>query len=210
MSKRHRIQSSQSFSELDSFMDIVTNVIGALFFVIIYVVIASFGASGRIVIPPLGEAETEAVFFDCRSSTAYYAGIDEILEEAEEFIEDKSETMAFSDLIELLGDQEFSNDFFTMNFDGLDQRFTPIPEALGETTGELMDAESEFRKALQGLDPEEHHLFFFVRPSSFEVFHTARSIAYDAGFKVGWEPWEEDAPIVFSSSGGKSTSKIPI
>jgi hypothetical protein len=54
---------------LDSFMDIVTNVIGTLFFVIVYAALSSFSATGKVTIPQIVTSETEAIIFECRDNT---------------------------------------------------------------------------------------------------------------------------------------------
>ena len=41
----------------------------------------------------------------------------------------------------------------------------------------------------------------FVRPSGFEAFRVFREQAWNKDIEVGWEPFEEDMPIISSDDG---------
>jgi chromosome segregation ATPase len=73
--------------------------------------------------------------------------------------------------------------------------------AIGESTNEITESNSEFQTKLSRLDPTKHYIYFIVRKDSFEVFQKAREIAWKMGFKVGWEPLEE---AIYAGRGGTS------
>lgn len=178
---------------LDSFMDIVTNVIGALFFILVYATLSSLGARGKVTLPMAREAETEAVFFECRGNTVLFPDIDGLRKQAE----GKADEWRRGTI---------SNDYYVCR--GLNA-FEIVPDSRGETGALLAHEDSEFRAQLSLLDTNKQHLLFIVRTDSFEVFHAARRIAVDSGFRMGWEPYAEQRPLTFGA-GGRSTDDVDL
>ena len=101
--------------------------------------------------------------------------------------------------------------------DGLDEDYykldlvksTALTKATGKTTvvidrhgaGETLDSWAA-KRFLSDIDSHKHFLMLFVRPSGFEAFRTFREQAWNRNIEVGWEPFEEDMPIVSSGEGG--------
>ena len=189
MRRRHRPRDSSSFLSLDSFMDIVTNVIGALFFVIIYVVLASIGATGKVDTLIITPGHTKPIFFECRGNTVLFPDIEGLMDESGK-----------------LG-SEVSNSFYTYSLGysrstGPVALFEPVPDSLGETAEEFEKEDSVFHRELAKLDPEKHHVFFVVRNDSFAVFHAARREVIESGLRAGWTPMKTGISLMFSSGGG--------
>ncbi len=203
---RRRIgrKDNSSFIGLDSFMDIVTNVMGALFFVIIYVALSASLAKGKETLPLAREADTERVIFECRANTAFYPEFEEMLEKISK-LEEKNSTQDTDIKIEnafytYKQERKFtiSNMYIIQYYAKV---FTPKPNSKGEDATQIEKENSKFQRELKKFDPEKHHILFIVRTDSFPVFHTARRIADKKGFKIGWEPYETDKPITFAPYG---------
>ena len=101
--------------------------------------------------------------------------------------------------------------------DGLDEDYykldlvksTALTKATGKTTvvlerhgsGEMADSWAA-KRFLNDIDSRKHFLMLLVRPSGFEAFRAIREQAWNQNIEVGWEPFEEDMPIMSSGEGG--------
>lgn len=215
MRRRYRAHDPNSVLNLDSFMDIVTNVLGALFFVIIYAALSSATAKGKVTALMVSPGETEAIFFECRENTILFPDVDKLMEESNKLWE-KLKTDGVTDWderVEKLKDAKIGNSFCTyvpeksLGVSGgylvwrVIDTFVPVPGSLGETESELRQDGSTFRRELEKLDPKKHHIYFIAHTDSFEVFRAARRVALEQGFRVGWNPIGADEPIKFGSGG---------
>ena len=96
---------------------------------------------------------------------------------------------------------------------GVSLLFEPQSEDIGEDTVNMSAANSVYKQVLSEYDPDNDYLVFIVRPDSFEAFRTARQLAWDAGYEVGWEPHAQDAPIKIRTilgselPGGRTVNK---
>ena len=194
-------------------MDIVTNVIGALFFVLVYVALASGGARGKVTLPMIEPADTKPVFFECRLGTVLFPDIDPLTDQITNILarvvaDAGGSNVDLSTLAEALGEADIGNAYYEYDAPstlgillGRLQSFTMVPGAKGEYGYELQEQNSQFRRDLAKLDPAEHHIFFITRTDSFEVLHSARRIAVEQGFRVGWGPIEAEGNLTFGSGG---------
>lgn len=205
-----------SFLNLDPFIDIVTNVIGAFFFVIIYIALASSGIKSKITTPLFSIVDTKPIYFECRNQTVFFPDIEGLTEESNEVWKNIQVSNWFRK-VEILKTFNISNSFYTYvpekkwkNNENwvVEDHFEPTPDARGETDFQIKQPDSSFRHKLTTLDPNQQHLFFIVRHDSFEIFHVARAIALESGFRVGWNPLEANQTLKFTSEGGVDPSKI--
>lgn len=203
----------------DPFLDIVANSIGALFFVLIYVALSAFSASGKINTPILKETRTRSVIIECRNNTVFHPKTDSLRKSSSLILNSiisGKKSLSYSDLdeIKLI---KISNNFYTNTiYSQIDQDGTikfldilaPIPYAKGESEKEIEHLQSQFMMQLNKLDPKQHHIFFYVRNDSFEIFHIARKIAINQGFRTGWEPMKKESNIIYGRGGGFSSEKV--
>jgi hypothetical protein len=77
----------------------------------------------------------------------------------------------------------------------------PILPTRGETTAAALAAGSEFRQIIDGIDPQQTVVTFWVYPDSFEVFRRLRDFLYEHDVVVAGRPLPEGVPIA-SSRGG--------
>ena len=203
----------------DPFLDIVANSIGALFFVLIYVALSAFSASGKLNTPILRETRTYSVIIECRNNTVFYPQIDSLRKSSglilNSIIKGKK-YLSYSDLDEVK-QIKISNNYYTNTvYSQIDQDGTikfldiiaPIPFAKGESEKEIVNIQSKFMMQLNSYDPNNNHIFFYVRNDSFEVFHLARKLAMQKGFRTGWEPMKKESNIIYGLGGGFSSEKV--
>jgi len=222
--RRRRYDLAPPSQNLDSFLDILTNTVGVLMFIGLFVSLVASEA-GTVVRTPLVADSRKHVYFlearenqtfdltasstiaqerweehvqgvsECREPRTYFGGADV----------STSELRAYLRCLENRGRELDSFSTATEDYRvrtiGNAWLFAPRYPGLGETPEELARTRSEFRQLLQELHPGQDYLAFIVRPDSFEAFRQARQIAREEGFDVGWEPFPHDRQIVFSPSG---------
>lgn len=210
ISKRIRGHNNSSFIGLDSFMDIVTNVIGALFFVIIYAALSTNLAKGKETLPIAKTPDTERIIFECRANTAFYPEFEKMLNRASKRLDKLYEEGGADKIIEEVNNVNIENDFYKHEYDlfsigniliDIGNKFIPKSDSKGEDVLQIEEENSKFQRELAKLDPKKHHIIFFVRTDSYHVFHIARRIAIKKGFGVGWEPINPNDPVSFGRGG---------
>jgi hypothetical protein len=196
MGRYSRSRSTGEILGIDSLLDVVTNVIGALFFVIIYTVLSGMDIQGTITTPPMvSQTNTKPVYFECRNKTIIFPDIDGLVKE---MIDTTSGKIAKS-----AAENNFYKAQLGLGNRGLLVRLDPIAEATGENEQNLRNVASSYQQKLNDFSSQEYHIFFFVREDSIELFHAARKVAKNKGFKVGWEPLHSATSLTLGGGGGR-------
>lgn len=78
----------------------------------------------------------------------------------------------------------------------------PATGARGEPTDAALAANSEFRRIVDAIDPQQTVVTFFVYPDSFAVFRQLRDYLYERDVVVAGRPLPAGAPITASSKNG--------
>jgi hypothetical protein len=201
---RKRRGTDEVLFSLDSFLDIVTNVVGVLVLVAIVTVLSA----GNISVPSGATAMTapkpsaERLLFECAGDQVFF--VDEegngrrVLEEVGE------RKMSRDALVSLLDDTDVGDATHRVRAElpgrGVAWVYTLREGAQGERAADLDRVASAFRKRLAGLD-RGGFAYFVVHDDSFEVFKKARDIARERGVSVGWHPVEGQAPVRLSAVG---------
>lgn len=202
---------------LDSFLDVLTNIVGVLIFVTIFASLSATGGGGSkthvtIQTPLASPTKKEALWFEIQNKKVSHLNLRQVREKELELsgslpncnkpaaIDPASQSNYQSCLLSILGRQSnFSVD--TENYrvktvdEGVSLLFEPLANNIGETTTQLTAANSAYKQVLSQSNPKKDYLAFIVRPDSFEAFRAARKEAWKAGYEVGWEPIEQEAPI---------------
>ncbi len=221
--RRHNLKPGQN---LDSFLDILTNTLGVLMFVMIFVSLIAVEVDSVVKTPLASETKKTARFFEIRNNKVTYLD-DQQVGEAMDFVvgnlpscnkpdfdldsasADYSSRMQFyksciqnraNRLINFRTQTEFYK-VTMVDARTFTMRYDPIPNKPGENSEEILLSDSKFNQVLAELDPQQDYLAFIVRPDSFSSFRAAREQAWAQGFEVGWEPHKTENPIVFGSGG---------
>lgn len=212
MARRRRRQVHAATGGTDSLLDIVMNVVGVSFFILVYVFLEASGAVHVERLPIAHQGGTKPVMFEVAGSRLHRIETDPLDERLKEELKAfRTSPESLPDFLRRLERGAISNGTHHVSLRILGGRvvglvYTLEEDAPGETVAGLMAKGSRFRALLAELDPDEHHLFFLVREDSFPVFREARAAALASGFGSGWTPMEVDKPIVFGLGGGGRSS----
>ena len=232
MRSRARRRTANTSQNLDSFLDILTNTVGVLMFISLFVTLIATGSSPKtrvtIQTPLSSPTEKESLWFEINDNKVSYLDLRQVREREIELSGNlpncnkpgagssfSRQNIYESCLLSILGRQSnFRTN--TQNYEvravdrGVSLQFEPISPEVGETTSQLIAPGSNFKQVLSQNNSQKDYLVFIVRPDSFEAFRTARQQAWDAGYEVGWEPHPQDSPIKIRTiigselPGGKS------
>lgn len=212
---------------LDSFLDILTNTVGVLMFISLFITLVAVEAGDIIRTPLVSYSRKNPYFFEVRNDKIIYINDQEINRQIGYLVDSLPECSrpnipsnldVYSYQYYLDEIQEFTNcrenlvqqiqsfrgqtDNYTVRFyDANALIYEPLSSKVGESKEEISGDESQFSQILEQLNPQTDYIAFIVRPDSFAAFRTARNEVLDRGFNVGWEPHESDNPIVFGSGG---------
>jgi hypothetical protein len=212
---------------LDSFLDILTNTVGVLMFISLFVSLLAVESGNIIKTPLVSNTNKIPFFFEVRDNQVMYIDTPKIQQQIDNLLESlpkcnepeipdnfssylyeyylqeyESYRDCVSELENKINGFRGDTDYYSARFIELNALiYEPKNNVQGESIEELSEDKSNFQQLLNSLDKRENYLAFIVRPDSFNGFRMARKKALEAGFDVGWEPSETDIPIVFGSGG---------
>lgn len=205
---RRRTRRGSAPPSFDSFLDVLTNTIGVLIVVLLFVTLSAADASILVRTPLRQETSKQVLFFEARGDRVLYVDSDKVLNDFERMRARLPSvdiyTLAYiRDRIEGF---RTSTDNYRVRIDGilgytdLSLVYTARPGA-GEALGVLGDTSSRYRQVLSREEPDRRYVAFLVRPDGFEAFREARKHAWAQGYQVGWEPMESDREIALGGNG---------
>ena len=226
MRNRARRRNAVPSQNLDSFLDILTNTVGVLMFISLFVTLIAVEADSIVQTPLASKTEKTPRFFEIRDNKITYIDDEKVGAEIEQLIGNlpSCNQPQFSvdgnsqEYIRELGNYrsciqsrsgrlvnfQTQTDFYTVtmrNPSTFSLLYEPIPNQEGENKDQIVTKESVFNQVLAKLNPKEDYVAFIVRPDSFSAFRAARQQAWDKGFEAGWEPHKKELPITFGSGG---------
>ena len=77
----------------------------------------------------------------------------------------------------------------------------PRPGVHGTSVDQLKNPKSPFQQTLARLNPNLYFISFLARDDDFTAFRTARRIADQLGFEIGWEVLGTTESIKFGQGG---------
>lgn len=221
MRSRARRRNNHVSQNLDSFLDILTNTVGVLMFISLFVTLIATGSSPKtrvtIQTPLASSTDKDSLWFELNGNKISHLDLRQVREQELELsgnlpnCNKPSSSPNSSDyisrqnnyescLLSILGRQTnfraSTRNYQISTVDrGVSLLFDPLSEDIGETISQLKAPNSNFQQVLSQFNPNKDYLVFIVRPDSFEAFRAARKQAWDAGYEVGWEPQTQNAPI---------------
>ncbi len=218
MRSRARRKNNPVSQNLDSFLDVLTNTVGVLMFISLFVTLIATGSNPKTTVtiqtPLSSPTKKESLWFEIKDNKVIYLNLRQVREKELELtgnlpncnkpangVDSAASLSNYqSCLLSVLGRQSnfktSTNNYEVQAVDdGVSLLFKPISEEVGETSNQLTAADSQFKKVLSQYKPNQDYLVFIVRPDSFETFRNARKQAWDAGYEVGWEPQPQNTPI---------------
>lgn len=231
MRRRQYRKRNAPSENLDSFLDILTNTVGVLMFIGLFVSLFTFNIKDikteKVIRTPLvSESNKIPHFFEVRNNTVVYLDKEAVEEKLGKFdsalppcnqpqqpstvdpvlynsylVQLRAYQTCLRNKAELLGAFRTTTAYYQVFFDSNGLVFQPRKDVVGESPEELTQATSEFQNVLKRLNSGTDYLAFLVRADSFEAFREAREIAWKENFGVGWEPMNDNAVISFGSGG---------
>jgi hypothetical protein len=212
---------------LDSFLDILTNTVGVLMFIGLFVSLLAVEAGTIIRTPLRAETNKDGRFFEVRNNQVFYLSDPKLEREIDQVLSTlpNCKTPNIPENI-----PSYLYNFYTQEIERYDQciktrnirlenfyydngnylvsftdqgslKYDASSSSQGEDSKQLKKTNSNFINTLKNLNPEINYVAFIVRPDSFEAFRVAREKAWSLGFEVGWEPISQDRILVFGSGG---------
>lgn len=211
MARRSRTAATLS---LDSFLDIVTNVVGVLILVALVTVLSAADVKVSLGTPVIHEPpkDSQRVLYECRHNQLFRMdepSLDALVNRTV-LAYGAGSAVDIDEVPALFERQDVGDATYRVRARVADGRlekhvvwiYEPRPSSQGETAAMLRDEGSSFRRHLESLDRRRHFLYFVVREDSFEVFMAARKWARQRGFDTGWHPRKKRAELAFSKGGG--------
>ncbi|MCH4903895.1 hypothetical protein GSN00_05735 [Cylindrospermopsis raciborskii CHAB3438] len=221
--------SSLSAGNLDSFLDIMTNTVGVLMFVSLFITLVAVQSGTTIRTPLVSQTEKSPHLFEVVDNHVSYLDTEEISRQIKDFVK------TLPTCTEPIEPYSYGLDQLTVYIEELRQykscldekvsrfrEFRPQTESyqvqlvdiesfswqyqklnknIGTSNEQLSEADSQFKEIISRLDPEKDYIAFIVKPDSFSTYRKAREIAWKKGFNVGWEPQKLEQFIILGSSG---------
>lgn len=207
--RRRRRQAGPGADNLDSFLDVMTNTVGVLIFVLLFVALAAADARVLVRTPLFAGTPKTAVVFVAAGDRVSHLPLAEGDDAVAGLMSDLPRPTiwnlaAITERIYAfrasLG--EYEVDLVGSLLSGsLGTRYTAVSPEVGERRTALRDPGSGYRRRLAEIDPDTEFAVFLVRPDGFAAFREARRLAGAAGLETGWEPVDAGEDIVFSSRG---------
>ncbi len=193
---------------LDSFLDIMTCMLGIL---ILMILLTGIDASQiKILVPTPMEyvSDRRPVFIECRDNELFIIPIEEIRKLANASLREiakKAQGDSGRMLIELAEAKVQTDAYLVdLNFALLGQlAIRSLPGSTGYRLVDIGNETSEdwFGRVLTRLNMETEMLSFVVRDDSYEVFKRARALAWNQKAEVSYELIDADEPIKFGLGG---------
>lgn len=203
-----RIREETPVLSLDSFLDIVTNVVGVLILVAVVTVLGAsdigVSAGASALSPPrksaarvLFECSREQLFLVDEKGNTERVQLAVSLALADKIITAEAVTTYLEDAD--IGDRTHRVRA-QLRPEGLAWIYALRPTARGEPEASLDHRSSTFQRTLDSLEPGGF-VYFVVHDDSFAIFRKARDLARARGISIGWHPALGEEPIRLSTIG---------
>ncbi|MEA5621177.1 hypothetical protein VB711_25570 [Cronbergia sp. UHCC 0137] len=225
MKRKRYFTSQRPQQNLDSFLDILTNTVGVLMFISLFITLVAVQSSTIVRTPLAKETDKQPNFFEISGNRVIYLDTKSANQQIKDFFgnlptcvkpsyisefidsyidELRNYKNCVENQLQQLKDFRVETENYEVELVDLDTgswQYNPKSVNSGESATEVSQVDSEYRKTLSQLVPQNDYLAFLVRPDSFATFRQVREIAWKAGFDVGWEPKTPESQIIFGSGG---------
>lgn len=206
---RRRVTRGPGAQNLDSFLDILTNTVGVLIVVLMFVVLSAADASILVRTPLRTDTEKDARIFEVRGDRVIHVEVDQVSESFRQFRNGLPEIDLWNVYHVARRIDNFTTSTENYRVDvvgsvlggGIGLRYRARSAEVGTPLEEIKSDSVEYLHVLSRLDPEENYVAFLVWPDGIEAFRAARDLATRRGIQSGWEPLSGDDEIIFGSNG---------
>ena len=205
--KRRRRREDEILFSLDSFLDIVTNVVGVL----VLVAMVTTVSAGNISVPAGATAMTSPgpsaarVLFECVGDQVFVVDETAVGSRVLGAVARAGvDATSMDNVMALLDSEDVGDDNHRVRAErrgaGLAWVYTLRQEASGDHAADLAEKRSRFQRALACLGAGGF-AYSVVHDDAFETFQRARDLARARGVSVGWHPVEGREPLRLATTG---------
>jgi hypothetical protein len=196
-------------------VDLLSNTVGALVFIMIFTVMAASGVVVLKRLPLEHSTSAKPSNFLCEKDRILPLNNEELsLRLRQKWGSPRSLFEVYSWIARYDGIEVEDEHFIARGESSLTYRtysistlFTPKPGG-GYAKQEINTRDSAFRQRLAALDNKSRFVHFIVRPDGLDSFFLARKIAAEEmGFGTGWMPLDTSHPLRFASEGRAATQQ---
>ncbi len=208
MRRRSRARRDAPAQNLDSFLDTLTNTVGVMVFVLLFVTLSAADATVLVRTPLWSATDKEPIYFEVTGDRVAWLDQESGSRRFDEYVGGLPEPNWYNAAYFIRRLYAFSTSTANHEVDvvgsflsgTLGTRYR-LHEGAGETRKALRLAGSDFQRMLAQADTAENTVAFIVRPDGFAAFREARKLANARGYESGWEPMDTGQDVVFSSRG---------
>lgn len=206
MSRRSR--EDTAVLSLDSFLDIVTNVVGVLILVAVVTVLGAgdIGVSAGASALTAPRPSAARLLFECSGDEVFFVDEEGNAERIKNVVQAAQGEAPITGeaVVALLDGRDIGDQLHRvraeLTSEGITWVYSLRPGVRGEAAPHIESPRSSFQRRLDDL-PATSFVYFVVHDDSFEVFQKARDIARARGIAVGWHPVEGKRPLRLSGIG---------
>ena len=211
MTRRRRAELFEQPS-LVPMADMVTNTVGIMLFILIFVSLSAGGVVVSRHLPRERATHSRPVWLFCSAGKIVSFDAEGLGSQMAKRIGEPSNSVVWArayssqriltSSVEATGQAE-------AGYGGLRQSVVSRPRPdRGDDEAAIKNSASAFQKLLAEKSTSGEFLYFFVSPDSVRLFRAARDLATQYGFSVGWTPASPGGPAVISLSGNGREATI--
>lgn len=199
---------------LDSFLDIMTCMLGVLMLIILLTGIDASQIKVLIPTPIAHASDRKPVFIECREDQLFMVPVGELRQLAQNELNSiarqaKGDT---AEMLRMLSGASAKTEAYRVDLTyALLGQFAilPVPGAKGYRLADTSKEKATdwFGRVLTGVNPEKEMISFLVRDDSYSVFKRARGLAWANKVEVSYELLDTEAPIKFGLGGSRSLAQ---
>jgi hypothetical protein len=193
---------------LDSFLDIMTCLVGVL---VLIIILTGLDASQiRVLIPTPMEYETDKrpIFIEARDDQLYRVPVGELQQLADQGLQQLSDEARgnMERLMQLMQEIELGTGGYRIDLSYFmvgQFAIMPLPDVPGYTLPDWSEEGPDdwYGRILEGMNKEEEMLTFIVRDDSYSVFKRARHLAWNQKADVAYQLLDPEEPLKFGLMG---------
>lgn len=210
MSRRHRSRFHEP--SLVPLADMLSNTVGIMVFILIFIVLTAGGALLPKRLPIEHEVSGERAIFVCYQGHILPLNEDSLGQKfMEMFRQDEGIISSQEGLQQWLSTHKAEDEYMTMTvevtfflYSASETTYFMPKSGAGDTEANLEKPDSVYYQFLQSHDPKKRFIYFLVYTDSLDTFTTAREVARKMHYETGWSPHSGDGPMPFGA-GGRET-----
>jgi len=206
----------QNFLNLDSLVDIVSNNVGILVILAVFMAMFSLLEKNKqdssnthptvniekIKIPWSHVSQKNILLILLRSNRLLYLDRILVYQELKKYLSGREPLPKYVNL------DQFSIELEVGSGHAHCLKFLPYP-GTGKWWHQFSMNKGEMQKLMEKFPPEENYFFFFVDSDSFEIFREIRRSLWIQNFEVGWKPIRIETPLRYCSGIGQVQEFLP-